>query len=57
MDSVIFVEFVWSGETRRVSDSMLGPNLNRVPMSCEGGLGPRSQLDQRTNGVRVTSVE
>ena len=27
-------EFVWSGETRRVSNSMLGPNLNRVQMSC-----------------------
>ena len=27
-------EFVQLGETRRVSNSMLDPNLNRVQMSC-----------------------
>ena len=27
-------EFVWLGETQRVSDSRLGPNLKRVQMSC-----------------------
>ena len=34
IECVMICELVWSGETHRVSDSMLGPNLNRVQMSC-----------------------
>ena len=47
---------VRSGETR---GSMLGPNLGGWKVSCEGGLGPRSQLDRRTKTVfgRLASSE
>ena len=40
--------YVCLGETRRVSDPRLGPSLKGKKVSCEGGLGPRSQLDRRS---------
>lgn len=53
----MYATCVRSGETRRVSGLRQGPDLWMGQVSCEGGMGPCSQLDHSLTEVQVTCIE